>query len=124
MYTLDDLTGDEYATLAHRIKADPLQAILVPTSQHRAQAHAGLVWLIDLRTDPTARFSDYMALSVREINTRLGIYADPLDDDDLVDEDDDEQPTVVEAAQDAADEISGEVGALDPSAPPASPSSP
>lgn len=127
-FTFDDLTGDEYATVAHKVRADPLRAILDPASTRRAEAQAGLLWARELRTNPAARFTDFMAMSTRDVNIALGIYPDPSDlvenhatDEDLDEEDLDEEQgparTVVDAAQEAVDDLTGEAHAVDPSQP-------
>ena len=125
-FTFDDLTGDEYATVAHKVRADPLRAILDPASTRRAEAQAGLLWARELRTNPAAKFTDFMAMSTRDVNIALGIYPDPSDlvenhaTDDDVEEDEDDSPaplTVVDAAQEAVDDLTGEAYAVDPSRP-------
>lgn len=130
-FTFDDLTGDEYATVAHKVRADPLRAILDPASTRRAEAQAGLLWARELRTNPAARFTDFMAMSTRDVNIALGIYPDPSDlvenratDDDVEEDEDGPARTVVDAAQEAVDDLTGEAYAVDPSRPTASPSSP
>ena len=114
--TLDDLTGDEYATLAHKIQGDPLHAIVDPSSTRYAQAHAGLLWTVLLRADPAARYTDIMALPMVEIKRQLGYLPPAVSADDDVDQAV-TAPTVVESAQDAVDDLAGEVGTVDPSAP-------
>ena len=122
-FTFDDLTGDEYATVAHKVRADPLRAILDPASTRRAEAQAGLLWARELRTNPAARFSDFMAMSTRDVNIALGIYPDPSDlvENHATEEDLDEEQgparTVVDAAQEAVDDLTGEACAVDPSRP-------
>jgi hypothetical protein len=123
-FTLDDLTLNEYAILARRIKADPMWALTAPESTCGAEALAGLCWLHDRREQPGVKFEDYLTWRPSQARQHLGHDVDQLrvestdvdaDADELDELEGDDEPTVTQAATAAAHSITGELD--DPSQP-------
>ena len=138
-FTCDDLTGNEYGRLAHLIKGDPMKALLSTDSTKSAQAIAGLCLIQDQRNGTALPYADYLELTMAELQQRLGLFEDleaqvanmltRLDTEPTAAglDDDNEEPaapqTMADLAVEAVDDVVEEAGAVDPSDPPASPSS-
>lgn len=127
-FTVDDLTANEYSTLARLIKGSPTAAFGSDSSEKAGEALAGLVMLRDRRHRADATLGTYQARTMGELQRDLGYLPDPflahelegLDVDEL-EEETDEGESILEQATEAAEDVAGE--GTDPTAPPVSPSS-
>lgn len=132
-FTVDDLTGNEYSTLARLIKGDPTSAFTRPNSELGGEAIAGLVMLRDRRHRADATLGTYQARTMAELQRDLGYLPDPkLSHEsaglsstgwtrDAEQSEPEPGPSVVEQATEDAADVAGE--GTDPTVPPASPSS-
>lgn len=131
-FTVDDLTSQEYSTLARLIKGDPTAAFSRDGSELGGEAIAGLVMLRDRRHRADATLGTYQARTMKELQRDLGLLPDPelahelpSTDDRVIELDADTdtaiQSLVYKATSDAED-VAGE--GTDPTAPPVSQPSP
>lgn len=99
---LAQLTIQELDAASRRVKTDVATAIATGTMD-RWRAMAAVAHMIALRTDPAAKFADFMAMLPAELTVALGYPAE----DEETDPDQDQKSV---SANESADDVGGDDG--------------